>query len=216
VPGGTRFDAVILGKERERRTLEGVMVPIPGRHNVQNALAALAVALELGISDEAIVAGFERFEGVKRRFTKVGEVEGAVVIDDYAHHPTEIRAVLSAAREGAEGRVIAVMQPHRYTRLQSLMDEFQNAFNDADVVFVTPVYPAGEEPIEGVDSAVLAEGLRAHGHRMVRAVADQKELCAELRDLAAEGDMIICMGAGDITKWATTLPDSVRQARARK
>ena len=130
-------------------------MPIPGRHNVQNALAAIAVALELGISDEAIVAGFERFEGVKRRFTKVGDADGAIIIDDYAHHPTEIRAVLAAAREGAEGRVIAVMQPHRYTRLQSLMDEFQNAFNDADVVFVTPVYAAGEEPIEGIDSDAL-------------------------------------------------------------
>jgi UDP-N-acetylmuramate--alanine ligase len=216
VPGGTRFDAVILGREGERRTIESVLVPIPGRHNVQNALAAIAVALELGISDDAIVAGFERFEGVKRRFTRVGEVDGAVVIDDYAHHPTEIRAVLAAAREGAQGRVIAVMQPHRYTRLQSLMDEFQNAFNDADVVYVTPVYPAGEEPIEGVDSNALVDGLRAHGHRMVRTVADQNELCQELRDLAADGDMVICMGAGDITKWAAALPDGIRQARASK
>jgi UDP-N-acetylmuramate--alanine ligase len=216
VPGGSRFDAVILGREGDRRTIEGVQVPIPGRHNVQNALAAIAVALELGISDDDIAGGFSRFDGVKRRFTRVGEADGAVVIDDYAHHPTEIRAVLAAAREGAEGRVIAVMQPHRYTRLQSLMDDFQSAFNDADVVFVTPVYPAGEEPIEGVDSAALADGLRAHGHRMVRAVADQKELSRELRDLAAEGDMIICMGAGDITKWAAALPQSIGEARARK
>jgi UDP-N-acetylmuramate--alanine ligase len=176
VPGGGRFDALVLGKDGERRTLEGIQVSMPGRHNVQNALAAIAVALELGISDEAIVRGFERFDGVKRRFTKVGEIGGAVVIDDYAHHPTEIRAVLAAAREGAEQRVIAVMQPHRYTRLQALMDDFQNAFNDADVVFVTPVYPAGEEPIDGVDSAALAEGLRAHGHRMVSSVKDLKEL----------------------------------------
>jgi UDP-N-acetylmuramate--alanine ligase len=216
VAGGTHFDALILGREGERRTIEGVHVPIPGRHNVQNALAAIAVALELGISDDAIIAGFERFEGVKRRFTKVGEADGAVIIDDYAHHPTEIRAVLAAAREGAEGRVIAVMQPHRYTRLQSLMDEFQNAFNDADVVYVTPVYPAGEEPIEGVDSAALVDGLRAHGHRMVRAVADLDELCRELRDLAAEGDMVICMGAGDITKWAAALAKGVCDARANK
>jgi UDP-N-acetylmuramate--alanine ligase len=213
VPGGTRFDAVILGKEGERRTIEAVHVPIPGRHNVQNALAAIAVALELGISDEAIVAGFERFEGVKRRFTKVGNIDGAVIIDDYAHHPTEIRAVLAAAREGAQGRVIAVMQPHRFTRLQSLMDEFQNAFNDADVVFVTPVYPAGEEPIEGVDSTALVDGLRAHGHRMVRVVGDLEELCGELRDLAADGDMVICMGAGDITKWAASLAERLRHAR---
>jgi UDP-N-acetylmuramate--alanine ligase len=214
-PGGVTFDAVILNREGERRTLV-IHMPIPGRHNVQNALAAIAVALELGISDEAIIAGFERFEGVKRRFTRVGEADGAIVIDDYAHHPTEIRAVLAAAREGAEGRVIAVMQPHRYTRLQSLMEEFQNAFNDADVVFVTPVYAAGEEPVEGVDSAALADGLRAHGHRMVRTVENVDELCQNLRDLAAEGDMIICMGAGDITKWAASLADGICEARAKK
>ena len=216
VPGGSRFDALILGRDGERRAIEGVHVPIPGRHNVQNALAAIAVALELGLSDEAIASGFDKFEGVKRRFTKVGEADGAIVIDDYAHHPTEIRAVLSAAREGAEGRVIAVMQPHRYSRLEALMDDFQNAFNDADVVFVTPVYPAGEEPIDGVDATALVEGLRARGHRMVRTVDDLSQLSRDLRDLAAEGDMIICMGAGDITKWAAALPDGIGQARSRK
>jgi UDP-N-acetylmuramate--alanine ligase len=189
---------------------------MPGRHNIQNALAAIAVALEMGLSDEAILQGFERFDGVKRRFTRVGEADGAIVIDDYAHHPTEIRAVLAAAREGAQGRVIAVMQPHRFSRLQGLMDDFQNAFNDADVVFVTPVYPAGEEPIDGVDSAALAEGLRARGHRMVREISDQKELCRELRDLAADGDMIICMGAGDITKWAAALPTAILESRRSK
>ncbi len=227
VPGGTRFDVLILDRDGGRRTLEAVQIPIPGRHNVQNALAAIAVAFELGISDQAIVAGFERFEGVKRRFTKVGEADGAIVIDDYAHHPTEIRAVLAAAREGVSpiaggedgaggGRVIAVMQPHRYTRLQALMEEFQNAFNDADVVFVTPVYPAGEEPIEGVDSNALVEGLRAHGHRMVRTVSDLDDLCQNLRDLAADGDTIICMGAGDITKWAAALASGIGEARAKK
>ena len=215
VPGGTTFDALILDKDGERRSL-AVHVPIPGRHNVQKALAAIAVALELGISDDAIVAAFEKFEGVKRRFTHAGEADGAVVIDDYAHHPTEIRAVLAAAREGAQGRVIAVVQPHRYTRLRDLMDDFQSAFNDADVVFVAPVYPAGEEPIEGVDSDALAEGLRAHGHRMVRSVNDLDDLCGALRDLAAEGDMIICMGAGDITKWAGALAGGICQARAKK
>jgi len=215
VQGGSQFDALILGRDGERRSLT-VNVPIPGRHNIQNALAAIAVALELGISDEAIVAGFERFEGVKRRFSKVGDADGTVIIDDYAHHPTEIRAVLAAAREGAKERVIAVMQPHRYTRLQSLMDEFQNAFNDADVVFVTPVYPAGEEPIEGVDSAALVDGLRAHGHRMVRTVENLDELCRELRDLAADGDIVICMGAGDITKWAASLAKGISDARATK
>ena len=216
VPGGSKFDAVVLERDGSRKTIEGVHVPIPGRHNVQNALAAIAVARELGIPDDAIARGFERFDGVKRRFSKVGEVDGTIVIDDYGHHPVEIRAVLAAAREGAQGRVIAVVQPHRYTRLQALMNEFQNAFNDADVVYVTPVYPAGEEPIEGVDSAALAEGLRAHGHRMVREVADLDDLCQNLRDLAAEGDMIICMGAGDITKWAAALANGICDARKSK
>ena len=216
VPGGSKFDVLVLERDGSRRTIENIHVPIPGRHNVQNALAAIAVALELGISDEAIVGGFERFEGVKRRFSKVGEADGAIVIDDYGHHPVEIRAVLAAAREGAEGRVIAVVQPHRYTRLQALMEDFQNAFNDADIVMVAPVYPAGEDPIEGVDSTALAEGLRARGHRMVKAVSDPTDLAGSLRDIAAEGDMIICLGAGDITKWAAGLADGLRKARASK
>ena len=213
VPGGTTFDISVHEKDGSRRAIERVHIPIPGRHNVLNALGAIAVALELGIGDEKIVSGFAKFDGVKRRFTRVGEIHGAQVIDDYAHHPTEIRAVLSAAREGAKGRVIAVMQPHRFSRLEALMEEFQNAFNDADVVFLTPVYAAGEEPIEGVDSAALAEGLRARGHRMVKAIGSLDELCNELRDLAADGDMIICMGAGDITKWAARLADGVIAAR---
>ena len=213
---GSSFDAIVFERDGERRAIEGIHVPIPGRHNVQNALAAVAVAIELGIPDEEIVTGFERFEGVKRRFTKVGEIDGATVIDDYAHHPVEIRAVLSAARETTDGRVIAVMQPHRFTRLQSLMEEFQAAFNDADMVFVAPVYAANEEPIEGVDSDALVEGLRAHGHRMVKSVADQADLAQSLRDIAAEGDTIICMGAGDITKWAAGLADGIKQARSGK
>jgi UDP-N-acetylmuramate--alanine ligase len=213
---GSSFDAVVLERDGERRTIEGIQVPIPGRHNVQNALAAVAVAIELGIPDDQIVTGFERFEGVKRRFTKVGEIDGATVIDDYAHHPVEIRAVLAAARETTDGRVIAVMQPHRYTRLQSLMEEFQAAFNDADMVFVAPVYAANEEPIEGVDSDALVDGLRAHGHRMVKSVKDQSDLAESLRDIAAEGDTIICMGAGDITKWAAALADGIKKARSGK
>jgi UDP-N-acetylmuramate--alanine ligase len=216
VPGGSQFDAVVLDKDGQRRSIEGINLSIPGRHNVQNALAAIAVSIELGMSDDDIRRGFERFDGVKRRFTNVGEIDGAVIIDDYAHHPTEIRAVLAAAREGARERVIAVMQPHRFTRLEALMDDFQNAFNDADVVFVTPVYAAGEEPIEGVDSAALVEGLRAHGHRMVRTVDDFDDLCRNLRDLAAEGDMVICMGAGDITKWAAGLASGICDKRAKK
>jgi UDP-N-acetylmuramate--alanine ligase len=222
-PGGTRFDAVILQRDGSRRTIEGIRLPMPGRHNVQNALAAVAVAMELGIADDRIVEGFARFEGVKRRFTRVGEVGGAIIIDDYAHHPVEIRAVLSAARESVQsltedgsGRVIAVMQPHRYSRLQALMDDFQSAFNDADIVLVAPVYPAGEEPIQGVDSTALVDGLRAHGHRMVKPVADVDELASSLRDIAAAGDIVVCMGAGDITKWAAGLADGIGKARIEK
>ena len=214
--GGSRFDAIALQRDGSRRVIEGIRLPMPGRHTVLNALAAIAVGMELGMDDAAIARGFDKFEGVKRRFTKVGEVDGAVIIDDYAHHPVEIRAVLSAARESAEGRVIAIVQPHRYSRLQALMDDFQAAFNDADIVMVAPVYPAGEEPIEGVDSAALAEGLRAHGHRMVKLVASPKELASSLRDIAAEGDMILCLGAGDITKWAAGLADGIAKARKAK
>ncbi len=215
-PDGTRYDATVLQRDGSKRTISGIHVPMPGRHNVLNSLAAIAVGIELGMDDATIVGGFARFQGVKRRFTKVGEVDGTVIIDDYAHHPVEIRAVLSAAREAARERVIAVVQPHRYTRLRDLMEDFQNAFNEADVVFVAPVYAAGEQPIEGIDSAALAEGLRAHGHRMVRTVADLDDLCGGLRDLAAAGDLVICMGAGDITKWAAALADGVCMARAKK
>ena len=214
--GGSRFDVSIRQGDGERRVIEGVFVPMPGKHNVLNALAAIAVGLEFKLADEVIAKGFERFSGVKRRFTKVGEIGGATVIDDYAHHPTEIRAVLAAARESAEERVIAVVQPHRYTRLRDLMDDFQNAFNDADVVFVAPVYAAGEEPIEGIDATTLAEGLRTRGHRMVKTVDSASDLAANLRDLAAEGDIVICMGAGDITKWAAGLADGIGKARASK
>jgi UDP-N-acetylmuramate--alanine ligase len=214
--GGSSFDVSVLGKDGQRRTIHGVFVPMPGRHNVLNGLAAVAVGLEFGFTDEVLQGGFRNFGGVKRRFTRVGEIGGATIIDDYAHHPVEIRAVLSAARESAEERVIAVVQPHRYTRLHDLMDDFQNAFNDADVVYVAPVYAAGEEPIEGADSAALAEGLRAHGHRLVKTVDSAADLAANLRDLAADGDVVICMGAGDITKWAAGLADGIGKARQAK
>ena len=215
-PDGTRFDVIVLQRDGSRRTIRAVHMPMPGRHNVQNSLAAIAVGLELGMPDATIANGFARFQGVKRRFTRVGEIDGTTFIDDYAHHPVEIRAVLSAAREATTGRVIAVVQPHRYTRLRDLLEDFQNAFNEADVVFVAPVYAAGEQPVEGVDAAALAEGLRAHGHRAVRTVADLDDLCGGLRDLAAAGDLVICMGAGDITKWAASLADGICAARARK
>ena len=215
-PGGNRFDVSIRDRSGAVRTIESISLPMPGRHNVQNALAAIGVAAELGISDEVIADGFARFGGVKRRFTRVGEVDGVTIIDDYGHHPVEIRAVLAAAREGAEGRVIAVVQPHRYTRLQNLMDEFQGAFNDADIVYVTPVYAAGEEPIEGVNAEALVEGLRQRGHRAARTVDDERDLCRQLRDIAARGDMVICLGAGDITRWAAGLAEGIRQARLSK
>ena len=138
------------------------------------------------------------------------------MIDDYAHHPVEIRAVLSAAREAGTGKVIAVVQPHRFTRLQALMEDFQGAFNDADVVMVAPVYPAGEEPIEGINAHALADGLRHHGHRMVKPVENPADLAGNLRDVAAKGDIIVCMGAGDITKWAGGLAAGIAKARAKK
>jgi UDP-N-acetylmuramate--alanine ligase len=215
-PGGNRFDVTLRDRTGSLRNINGVELPMPGRHNVQNALAAIGVAAELGISDEVIAKGFERFGGVKRRFTKVGEVEGVAIIDDYGHHPVEIRAVLAAAREGARGRVIAVVQPHRFTRLRDLMDDFQGAFNDADIVYVAPVYAAGEEPIEGVNAAALVDGLKQRGHRAARTVDGPDDLARQLRDIAARGDMVICLGAGDITKWAAGLADGIRQARLNK
>ncbi len=216
VPGGNRFDVAIRDRSGAQRVIQGVELPMPGRHNVQNALAAIGVAAELGISDEVIATGLQKFGGVKRRFTKVGEIDGAVIIDDYGHHPVEIKAVLAAAREGAEGRVIAVVQPHRYTRLRDLMDDFQGAFNDADIVFVAPVYAAGEEPIEGTDAEALVEGLKQRGHRAVCTVSGPDDLARQLRDIAARGDMVICLGAGDITKWAAGLAEGVRKARLAK
>jgi len=216
VPGGNCFDVSIRDRHGAVRTIRNIGLPMPGRHNVQNALAAIGVAAEMGLSDEVLARGFEHFGGVKRRFTKVGEVQGAVIIDDYGHHPVEIKAVLSAAREGAKGRVIAIVQPHRYTRLRDLMDEFQGAFNDADVVLVAPVYAAGEEPIEGIDSDALVAGLKERGHRAARTVGSADEACDVLRDVAARGDMVICLGAGDITKWAAGLADGICQARLNK
>jgi UDP-N-acetylmuramate--alanine ligase len=213
VPGGNRFDVTVRGRTGEQRVIEGVRLPMPGRHNVQNALAAIGVAIELGIPDEVIARGFDQFGGVKRRFTKVGEVDGVTIIDDYGHHPVEIKAVLSAAREGAEGRVIAVVQPHRYTRLRSLFEDFQGAFNDADLVLVAPVYAAGEQPIAGVDHEALVEGLKQRGHLGAYAVADLDDVCVKLKSLAAPGDMVICLGAGDITKWAAGLADGICKAR---
>jgi UDP-N-acetylmuramate--alanine ligase len=213
VPGGNRFNVIVRTRDGER-TIPDLMLPMPGRHNVQNALSAVAVALELGLSDEAIRTGFARFGGVKRRFTKVGETGGVTIIDDYGHHPVEIRAVLAAAREGAQGRVLAVVQPHRFTRLRDLMAEFQAAFNDADAVYVAPVYTAGEAPIPGIDADALAAGLLAAGHRAATTVSGADDLAAKLAIDARPGDMVVCLGAGDITKWAAGLSAAIEKARA--
>lgn len=234
VPGGNRFDVVIRGRDGAVRRIDDVGLPMPGRHNVQNALAAIGVAIEMGLDDATIQRGFSAFGGVKRRFTKVGEVDGITIIDDYGHHPVEIRAVLAAAREGVSrvdlppagqggaggttgpvthGRVIAVVQPHRYSRLGDLMDDFQQAFNDADLVYVAPVYAAGEAPVAGVHSEALAQGLRQRGHRAATTVADSDLLASTLANEAREGDIVVCLGAGDITKWAAGLADAIRAKR---
>ncbi|MCZ8137266.1 MAG: UDP-N-acetylmuramate--L-alanine ligase [Porphyrobacter sp.] len=218
--GGNTFDVIVRQRGLEDRRIEGVHLPMPGRHNVQNALAAIAVAIEMGCSDEVIRTGFARFGGVRRRFTKVGSVDvaggKATVIDDYAHHPVEIRAVLAAAREavaGGDGRVIAVAQPHRYSRLNDLMDAFQSCFDDADIAYVAPVYPAGEEPIPGVDHAALVAGMKARGHRAAREIAGADALADALADDIAPGDMIVCLGAGDITRWAAGLAPAITAKR---
>jgi UDP-N-acetylmuramate--alanine ligase len=212
--GGNRFEALIRQRDGTTRSIENIELPMPGRHNVQNALAAIGVALELGIPDITIQRGFAKFGGVKRRFTKVGQTRGGVtVIDDYGHHPVEIRAVLSAARESAEGRVIAVMQPHRFTRLGNLMEDFAQAFNDADMVYVSPVYAAGELPLEGVSSEALVEGIKRRGHRAAQTIADADALAASLAEVTVPGDMIVCLGAGDITKWAAGLAEGIEAAR---
>ncbi|MCT2400221.1 UDP-N-acetylmuramate--L-alanine ligase [Novosphingobium mangrovi (ex Huang et al. 2023)] len=218
IPGGNRFDVALRQRDGSFRRIEGIELPMPGRHNVQNALAAVGVAVEMGCADDVIQNGFAKFGGVKRRFTKVGEVAvdgGAVtVIDDYGHHPVEIRAVLAAAREGVKGRVIAVVQPHRYTRLRDHMEDFQGAFNDADVVYATPVYAAGEKPIEGFDSEAMVAGMKSRGHRSAQVIEGPDALADALANTIQPGDMIVCLGAGDITKWAAGLAGAIRSRRA--
>jgi UDP-N-acetylmuramate--alanine ligase len=213
VPGGSRFDVSCAARrraadDRGRRAADAGPAQCPERARRDRGRARARHGRR-----DIVARGFEKFDGVKRRFTKVGEIDGAIDHRRLCPPPGRDPRGALRAREGAQGRVIAVVQPHRYTRLRDLMDDFQNAFNDADVVFVAPVYPAGEEPIEGVDAEALVEGLRARGHRMVKiAVARPADLCLRsLRDLAAEGDMIICMGAGDITKWAAGLADGIAQ-----
>ncbi|GAA0619624.1 UDP-N-acetylmuramate--L-alanine ligase [Brevundimonas kwangchunensis] len=209
-PDGCRFDVVIqqqgLAALDEPIRIAGLHLPMAGWHNVSNALAAIAVARELDVSDEAIKTGLAGFGGVKRRFTTTGVVNGVRVVDDYGHHPVEIAAVLKAARQVAEGRVIAVVQPHRYTRLRDLMEEFSTCFSDADAVFVADVYPAGEAPLEGVDKHALVDGIRRFGHRQVQPLENAAVLPRAIRDVAQPGDLVVLLGAGDITSWAYALP----------
>jgi UDP-N-acetylmuramate--alanine ligase len=205
--GASRFSVVF--RDREGRTaheIADLSLPMPGRHNALNATAAIAVAYQLGISDEVIRAALAKFGGVKRRFTRVGEWNGALIIDDYGHHPVEIAAVLRAARESAKGKVIAVMQPHRYSRLHDLFEQFCTCFNDADTVIIAPVYPAGEAPIPGADRDSLVAGLRAHGHRQAIPLPAPENLAGLVKGLAGPGDYVVCLGAGSITQWAYALP----------
>ncbi|MEM8664201.1 MAG: Mur ligase family protein, partial [Pseudomonadota bacterium] len=188
------------------RLVEGLSLPMPGIHNVSNATAAVAVADRLGIPADAILSGLEAFRGVKRRFTHVGEWNGVAIYDDYGHHPVEIRAVLAAAREAADGEVIAVMQPHRYSRLQSLFDDFCLCFNDADTVLIADVFEAGEAPIPGFDRDSLVAGVTTRGHRNAYPLASQEALAGEISARAKPGDIVVCLGAGSITRWAEALP----------
>jgi len=209
--GVAHFDIAL---QAEGLMIEGCTLPMPGDHNVSNALSAVAVARHLGMKRAEIRAALAAFEGVNRRFTRVGEVGGVTVIDDYGHHPVEIAAVLRAARQATEGRVIAVHQPHRYSRLSSLFDEFCACFNEADVVGITPVYSAGEDPVPGAARDDLVAGLRRHGHRHAVALDDEDDLERLVRAEARPGDMVVCLGAGTITAWANGLPDRLARAAA--
>lgn len=201
--GVAHFD---IRLQAEDTVIEACTLPMPGDHNVSNALAAVAVARHLGMKRDEIRTALAGFKGVNRRFTKVGEVNGVTIIDDYGHHPTEIAAVLKAARQATEGRVIAVHQPHRFSRLHTLFEDFCTCFNEADVVGIAEVYAAGEDPIEGATREGLVEGLIAHGHRHARAVMSEDDLERLVREQARPGDMVVCLGAGTISAWANGLP----------
>src|SRR5215510_5158193 len=190
-------------------TIDQLLLPMPGRHNALNATSAITVAHQLGIADDVIRKALAGFGGVRRRFTRAGEWNGVTIIDDYGHHPVEIAAVLKAARESTKGQVIAVMQPHRYTRLKSLFEPFSTCFNDADTVIVAHVYPAGEAPIEGADRDHLVQALRARGHRQVIPLDGPQDLAGIVRGVAKPGDYVVCLGAGSITQWAYALPSEL-------
>ncbi|MDX8351309.1 UDP-N-acetylmuramate--L-alanine ligase [Cognatiyoonia sp. IB215182] len=201
--GVAHFDVAL---QAEDALIEGCALPMPGDHNVSNALSAVAVARHLGMKRDEIRAALKDFKGVNRRFTKVGEVDGVAIIDDYGHHPVEIAAVLKAARQASEGRVIAVHQPHRYTRLSHHFDEFCSCFNDADVVGIAEVFAAGEDPIDGASHKDLVAGLIRHGHRHARTVESEDDLERIVREQAKAGDIVVCLGAGTISAWANGLP----------
>ncbi|NBR53009.1 MAG: UDP-N-acetylmuramate--L-alanine ligase [Rhodobacteraceae bacterium] len=207
--GVAHFDIAL---QAEDQVIEGCTLPMPGDHNVSNALAAVAVARHLGMKKDEIRAALAAFGGVNRRFTKVGEVNGVTIIDDYGHHPVEIAAVLKAARQASEGRVIAVHQPHRYTRLSNLFEDFCSCFNDADVVGIAEVYAAGEEPIPGATREDLVAGITSHGHRHAVAVLDENGLEALVRAEAKPGDIVVCLGAGTISTWAHGLPERLNRS----
>jgi UDP-N-acetylmuramate--alanine ligase len=214
-PEGAVFDVVFSPQGTEPFTWEQMKLPMTGNHNVSNATAAIALARELGIGEDAIRKGLAGFGGVKRRFTTTGVVDGIRVIDDYGHHPVEIAAVLKAARQVVgTGRVIAVVQPHRYTRLRDLMNEFSSCFHDADSVIVADVYSAGEQPIEGVDKAALVDGLHRFGHRNAQGLEGPAQLAAMVAAEAKPGDLVVCLGAGDITQWAYALPGQLEALKA--
>ncbi|EEY04971.1 UDP-N-acetylmuramate--L-alanine ligase [Brucella neotomae] len=208
------FDVVIRSRKGEATEIKDLRLPMPGLHNVSNATAAIAVAHELGISSDDIRRGLGSFGGVKRRFTHTGSWNGVEIFDDYGHHPVEIRAVLKAAREAtsqAGGRVVAIVQPHRYTRLASLFDEFAACFNDADTVIVAPVYTAGEEPIEGVNSEELVSRIKTAGHRDARYATGPEALAPLVASIAQAGDFVVCLGAGNVTQWAYALPKELAE-----
>ena len=211
----SEFDVII----RDRKTgaqsvIKDLRLPMPGRHNVSNATAAIAVANELGISAEEIRKGLSAFGGVKRRFTHTGSWNGVEIFDDYGHHPVEIKAVLRAARDSTKGRVIAIAQPHRFTRLHDLFDDFSACFNDADTVIMAPVYAAGEDAIDGVNSEALTQRIRAGGHRDARYIEGPGEIAPLVRDLAKAGDFVVFLGAGNITQWAYALPKELAGERS--
>ena len=210
--GVTRFNVLIRDRQTGAATyVDELALPMPGHHNALNATAAIAVAHELGASVATIRKAIAGFGGVKRRFTRTGEWNGVAIFDDYGHHPVEIAAVLRAARGAAKGQVIAIVQPHRYTRLQSLFDAFARCFNDADIVIVADVYPAGEAPIPGIDKEALTAAINAHGHRHALALPGPEKLADLVREYAKPGDYVVFLGAGNITQWAYALPEELGQ-----